>query len=226
MSMLSDIKGFFNDVGTWVNDNVIQPIGGWWDKNIKQPIQNWTVETVKKLEPITKPIRNAVSEGIINNFPLATEEDKQKMRESLKPEMLRGEKAKENAKETEATGNTQKTEATGNTQETETPSIKELWEREDAIRKETQEREDTAYQRAVEDMRKAGVNPNLVGVNPASSGSGIISATGQNLISTEMSGIVSQAIAEINNTVKANENQKDRITDIIRTLAMAMLLKR
>lgn len=51
-----------------------------------------------------------------------------------------------------------------------------IWEREDTIRKETQEREDTAYQRAVEDMRKAGINPNLVGINPANSGGGIVNA--------------------------------------------------
>lgn len=216
-TMKEDIQNFFNDVGNWIDDKIIQPIGTWWDNNIKKPMQEWTVETGKKLEPITKPITNAVSEGIINNFPLATEEDKQKMKEMLKPEMLRKE---------EATGNTQETEETGNTQIKDTPNIKELWEREDAIRKETQEREDTAYQRAVEDMRKAGINPNLVGINPANSGGGIISATGQNLISTEMSGIVSQAIAEINNTVKADENQKDRISDIIKTLAMYFILKK
>ena len=34
------------------------------------------------------------------------------------------------------------------------------WEREDAIRAETQAREDSAWQRAVADMQKAGVNPN------------------------------------------------------------------
>lgn len=61
MSMKSDIKDFFNDVGSWIDDKIIQPIGGWWDKNIKQPIQNWTIETAKKVEPITKPITNAVS---------------------------------------------------------------------------------------------------------------------------------------------------------------------
>lgn len=79
-------------------------------------------------------------------------------------------------------------------------------------------------------MRKAGINPNLVGVNPANSGGGITQATGQQSITTEMSGIVNQAIAEINNTVRADENQKDRISDIIKTfaqvLAMKMLLKK
>lgn len=118
------------------------------------------------------------------------------------------------------------TEETGNLQKNNIPSIEELWEREDTIRKETQEREDTAYQRAVEDMRKAGINPNLTGVNPANSGGGITQATGQQSITTEMSGIINQAIAEINNTVKADENQKDRISDIIKTLAMIVLLKK
>lgn len=127
----------------------------------------------------------------------------------------------------EANGNTQDIENTQDTTITSnTPSIEELWAREDAIRKETQEREDTAYQRAVEDMRKAGINPNLAGVSPAGSGGGITQATGQGLISTEMSGIIQEAIAQINNTVKADENQKDRISDIIKTLAMYFILKK
>ena len=205
-TMKEDIKNFFNDVGTWIDDKIIQPIGNIFDGKAAEKIAKKGNELLKPI----KPIVDNISEGIINNFPLATEEDKQNMKEMLKPEMLREEE----------------TEATGNTQETNTQSIKELWEREDAIRKETQQREDTAYQRAVEDMRKAGINPNLVGVNQANSGGGIINATGQNLLSTEMSGIVNQAIAEINNTVKADENQKDRISDIIKTLAMFMLLKK
>lgn len=127
----------------------------------------------------------------------------------------------------ETNGNTQNIENTQDTEITQnTPSIQELWAREDDIRKETQEREDTAYQRAVEDMRKAGINPNLVGVSPAGSGGGITQATGQGLVSTEMSGIIQEAIANINNTVKADENQKDRIADIIRTLAMYFILKK
>ena len=122
-----------------------------------------------------------------------------------------------------------KEEEKGNLQEItekeETPTIEEIWKREDNIRKETQEREDTAYQRAVEDMRKAGINPNLAGISPANSGGGITQASGMQSITTEMSGIVSQAIAEINNSVKVNENQKDRITDIISNLAQMILLK-
>lgn len=50
----------------------------------------------------------------------------------------------------------------------------ETWARDDKIRKETQQREDTAYQRAVADLRRAGINPNLINLQPASSGGGII----------------------------------------------------
>lgn len=136
--------------------------------------------------------------------------------------------AQENVKEIEETnGNSQNIENSQDTTTTQdTPSIEQLWAREDAIRKETQEREDTAYQRAVEDMRKAGINPNLAGVSPAGSGGGITQATGQGLISTEMSGIIQEAIAQINNTVKADENQKNRISDIIKTLAMYFIIKK
>ncbi len=125
---------------------------------------------------------------------------------------------------TEEKGNNIEQSTENETTNNEAPNIKELWEREDKIRKETQAREDTAYQRAVEDMRKAGINPNLVGVNPAASGGGIIQASGQNLITTEMSGIINEAIAEINNTVKADEGQKNRITDIIRSLAQMIIM--
>ncbi len=129
----------------------------------------------------------------------------------------------------ELTSITKKEEQKGNLQEIkekeETPTIQEIWQREDEIRKETQEREDTAYQRAVEDMRKAGINPNIGSISAASSGGGITQASGMQSITTEMSGLVSQAIAEINNNVKVNENQKDRISDIISNLAQMILLK-
>lgn len=111
--------------------------------------------------------------------------------------------------------------------DTTTPTIQEIWEREDKIRKETQAREDSAYQRAIEDMRKAGINPNLLGsISPAQSGGGITQATGTNLASTELNGIIQQTLNAINNEVKMSENQKDRTTDILRTLAMVLLLKK
>lgn len=105
-------------------------------------------------------------------------------------------------------------------QETEATMQKELekyYEREDAIRKETQEREDTAYQRAVADMRKAGIDPNLVGVTPAQAGGGITSATQKDLTrySTEMNVVMSLVMQQIENEFKADQATKDRVVNSI-----------
>ena len=72
-------------------------------------------------------------------------------------------------------------------------------------------------------MRKAGINPNLVNVNPAQSGGGVMQG-GENLLSTEMQTAIQQALNEINNQVKMDENQKDRTVDILRTLSTAIIL--
>lgn len=50
-------------------------------------------------------------------------------------------------------------------------------------RAHTEEREDSAYQRAVADMRKAGLNPYTVGANPAPSSA---SSVGENSIMTKL----------------------------------------
>lgn len=108
---------------------------------------------------------------------------------------------------------------------------KEQWAREDEIRKETQAREDTAYQRSVEDMRKAGINPNLVGVTPAQSGGGITQATEKDY--TLYQAEIEKALTEMENILdrelKADENTKDRIASIIETtmqLGMLFILKK
>ena len=95
--------------------------------------------------------------------------------------------------------------------------LKELWEREDAIREHVEEREDSAYQRAVADMKKAGINPELLGVNPANSGGGIIQASRMDtsLLNTDLSGAYSELIAQLNNEVKVDEKEKDRILSIV-----------
>lgn len=94
------------------------------------------------------------------------------------------------------------------------------WDREDAIRKETQEREDTAYQRAVKDMQKAGINPNLMNVQPASAGGGITqvnSQTAQGIreAMTNTAGIIQHMI---DNNFKGDENEKDRFMQSITSL--------
>lgn len=91
------------------------------------------------------------------------------------------------------------------------------WQREDEIRAETQAREDSAWQRAVADMQKAGVNPNLVNASPAASGGGITSATGidYTVYEKEMEKEIALLEQFIDNEFNASENQKDRLTNLI-----------
>lgn len=110
---------------------------------------------------------------------------------------------------------------------------RKAWEREDQIRKETQEREDTAYQRAIEDMKKAGINPNLLSsINPAESGGGITNATQMNmqLYQGELEKYLGILETEINNSFKEDENTKDRVTDAVKNVvslfAMYFMMKR
>ena len=93
----------------------------------------------------------------------------------------------------------------------------EQWAREDAIRKEVQEREDTAYQRSVKDMQKAGINPNLVGVNPAGSGGGITSSTGldTSLLSEEMSKNLDLYLNEAKQDFEDYQGIWDRIMKVV-----------
>lgn len=90
------------------------------------------------------------------------------------------------------------------------------WEREDQIREHVEAREDSAWQRAVEDMRKAGVNPNLVNAGPAASGGGITSATGQDytMQSAEFDRETQELITAIEQEFEMSENQKDRLTEL------------
>ena len=95
--------------------------------------------------------------------------------------------------------------------------LEELWKREDTIRKETQEREDSAYQRAVQDMLKAGINPNLIGVSPASAGGGITNASAKNYNAEiakyqVLANYITQAIA---NEFTADENTKNRVINTV-----------
>lgn len=97
---------------------------------------------------------------------------------------------------------------------------KELWEREDAIRAEIQAREDNAYQRAVADMKQAGVNPNLQSISGASSGGGITTATKKDLtrIENAKDRELEKLIQEIQNNWQGTQNNLDRVIDGLKTL--------
>lgn len=101
------------------------------------------------------------------------------------------------------------------------------WEREDLIRKETQEREDNAYQRMVEDMKKAGINPNIFQGTPSASGGGISQATGINYaaLDNEIKEKLTLLQQEIDNSFKGEENEKDRFANILENVLQLFLFK-
>lgn len=105
---------------------------------------------------------------------------------------------------------------------------KKQWEREDTIRKETQAREDSAYQRTVKDMQAAGINPNLMNVSPAASGGGITNATGLDYTAytNNLKETLTLLEQEIENTFKEDENKKDRFSQLISSLIMGLLFKK
>lgn len=103
---------------------------------------------------------------------------------------------------------------------------KAQWERDDAKQAHIEEREDTAYQRAVADMRKAGINPNLMNVTPAESGGGFTAAQGMDFspVTTQMNNEIKEILDEIDKSFEGGQNEKDRIKDIIKSLGqMAMM---
>ncbi len=111
-------------------------------------------------------------------------------------------------------------EVSEETENTMQKELEKLYEREDAIRKETQEREDTAYQRAVADMRKAGIDPNLLGVTPAMSGGGITSATKKDYtrLSEETDVLLTLLTQALDHEFTKEENTKDRIANTIQSV--------
>lgn len=116
-------------------------------------------------------------------------------------------------------------------QDNATQMLDKYWEREDTIRKEIQEREDTAYQRAISDMRKSGINPNLVGINPSNSSGGLTNATRvEELGSTVLNNATQEKIAQmqrvfeewettIKNDTTISEGAKDRYIEVIKTFS-------
>ncbi len=107
-----------------------------------------------------------------------------------------------------------------------------MWDREDKIRKETQKREDTAYQRAIKDMQRAGINPNLINVQPAESGGGITQASGMDMstISSQMDIDLKEMQQLIDQAFEGKENEKDRFNtifgNILSYVTMYLLFKK
>lgn len=182
-----------------------------------------------KIEEINKDIEEK-TQGLINgntdwNDGTVIDQIGEKIQENKNTESESEKAAQESVLDTEETPNASNVDTEQIIASNE-EMLKKYWEREDKIREETQKREDTAYQRAVNDMRKAGINPNLLGINPANSGGGITQSSRiEPTASAEISGLTSEIINAINNEIKIEENQKDRITDIIKTILGVGLIK-
>lgn len=103
---------------------------------------------------------------------------------------------------------------------------KAQWERDDAKQAHIEEREDSAYQRAVADARKAGINPNLINITPAESGGGFTASQGMDFspVTTQMNNEIKGILDEIEKNFQGGQNEKDRIKDLITSLGqMAMM---
>lgn len=170
---------------------------------------------------VNKPIENTLEVMGILPTPSATEQAEEVLQKIEKSQNTTNDNVETNGENApiiqDTTNDNVETSIGGNWQDWAKEMQERQWEREDAIRAETQAREDSAWQRAVADMQKAGINPNLVNAGPAASGGGITSVTGIDYTVYEKEMEKETALLEqfIDNEFKASENQKNRLTDII-----------
>lgn len=177
-------------------ENIITPIA-----NGVNTATNSIVKAEKTGNPqdLTKKQQEQITNGIINTIPNQAEKGK------LLNEI-------ETQKENET--------ALENALKWAEEQQKKEWAREDEIRKETQEREDNALQRWVEDARKAGINPNLFSGQGAASGGGITAATGLNMSQYETAAnkLLTEWETMVNQEFEREENKKDRFNNLMRSI--------
>lgn len=96
----------------------------------------------------------------------------------------------------------------------------EQWAREDELTRQLWKREDTAWQRTVADMQKAGVNPNLVGASATSTSQPIQTSTGIDYSAyiKELDKQIELLKQELDQDYKKDENWKDRIWGLIENI--------
>lgn len=97
-----------------------------------------------------------------------------------------------------------------------------------AWRKEDFQREDTKFQRQVDDMQKAGINPNLaIGALGGSTMGGTSATAPPNTeLEAELNEKLTLMQQFIDNEFKANESQKDRFTDLLGGIVNIFLAKK
>lgn len=102
--------------------------------------------------------------------------------------------------------------------------LKMQWEREDEKQAHIEEREDTAYSRKIEDLRRSGVNINALGdISAAPTGGGITNATGPDYTMEEakFNAEIEMLMQEIDLKFKGDQAEKDRIKEMIKSIITA-----
>lgn len=95
------------------------------------------------------------------------------------------------------------------------------WAREDELRKEQQQRDDTAYRRMVSDMVSAGINPNLVSGTP-NYGTTTQTTTNTGTGLSESNNALYNAIYETLGEAGIEQQQKDRIANVWLTILQTL----
>lgn len=98
---------------------------------------------------------------------------------------------------------------------------KRQWAREDELRKEQQQRDDTAYRRMVSDMVSAGINPNLVSGTP-NYGTTTQTTTNTGTGLSESNNALYNAIYETLGEAGIEQQQKDRIANVWLTILQTL----
>lgn len=96
--------------------------------------------------------------------------------------------------------------------------LNEYYKQAEKHQKKVWEREDTALQRASEDARKAGIDPNLVGLEPAAT-----TSTFSENLNTGLTSNLDRILEDLENEFKKEENSKDRQTEKAGKLLMGLL---
>lgn len=225
MSWFSDLwKRLWN--GTDIAGNTIDiPVTGHTITNVGKKVWESAGEGLKQAEENDykkrEEIKQKLEETFNNNEPLVNfNESEQEIEQSqpqtealpTEPPEIDGEKVGENGIDPKPNDEAQRN------------SMQMLIDYMKKAQQHVDEREDSAYQRAILDMRKAGINPMLLGsISPAESKGvtgNIIGGLSQ-LTTANINNIADRIIQMMQQEFTMSENQKDRTLEYIKMAVMA-----
>ena len=96
--------------------------------------------------------------------------------------------------------------------------LDDFYKKQQDIQKQQFEREDSAYQRAVADATKAGINPNLTGIEPAQS-----TTTMDTAMNTGITSTIDTIMQQIQKEFESAENDKDRTVQLAGSILIGLI---